>query len=81
MVLGHYWELIGHNISTAVLSFLNAGRMAVVVNITILMLIPKVKKPTSQDVNGPLCRRLQRGHPHHLHAKLPYSAGARHRLT
>jgi hypothetical protein len=38
-----HWELIGPDISNAVLSFLNGGEMAAGVNSTILVLIPKVK--------------------------------------
>ena len=41
-----HWELVGHDISTTALSFLNGGQMAAAVNSTILVLSPKVKKPT-----------------------------------
>jgi len=40
-----HWELIGNDISTAVLAFLNGGEMTDVVNSTILVLIPKVRNP------------------------------------
>jgi hypothetical protein len=40
-----HWELVGPDISTAALSFLNSGEMAEVVNSTIPILIPKVKDP------------------------------------
>lgn len=40
-----HWELIGHDISTAVLAFLNGGEISAVVNSTILVLIPKVRNP------------------------------------
>ena len=40
-----HWELIGQDISRAVLAFLNGGEMASVVNSTVLVLIPKVRNP------------------------------------
>ena len=40
-----HWELIGNDISTAVLAFLNGGDMTDVVSSTILVLIPKVRNP------------------------------------
>jgi len=40
-----HWELIGNDISTAVLAFLNGGEMTDVVNSTILVLILKVRNP------------------------------------
>ena len=40
-----HWGLIGHDITTAVLSFLNGGEMTAVINSTVLVLIPKVRNP------------------------------------
>jgi hypothetical protein len=44
----HHWDLIGNDISTVVLAFLNGGEMQTVVNNTILVLIPKVRN--AQDL-------------------------------
>jgi hypothetical protein len=41
-----HWGLLGDDVCRAVLAFLNGGSMPDVVNDTILVLIPKVKKPS-----------------------------------
>jgi hypothetical protein len=40
-----HWELVGYDISTTVLFYLNGGEMTKVVNSTILVLISKVRNP------------------------------------
>ncbi|KAL2922482.1 LINE-1 reverse transcriptase-like protein [Bienertia sinuspersici] len=44
----HNWELIGEEVTTAILDFFNSGKLLKEINNTFLVLIPKVSKP--QDV-------------------------------
>ena len=39
-----YWELIGPDVTAAILGLLNGGHMPASVNSTVIVLIPKVKK-------------------------------------
>jgi hypothetical protein len=41
----HHWELLGPSITRGVLNFLNGGVMPPEVNMTTIVLIPKVKNP------------------------------------
>ena len=41
----HYWELVGKDISTSILSFLNSATLPKHLNHTFITLIPKVKNP------------------------------------
>ncbi|KAL2904979.1 LINE-1 retrotransposable element ORF2 protein [Bienertia sinuspersici] len=45
----HNWELIGEEVTTAILDFFNSGKLLKEINNTFLVLIPKVSKP--QDVS------------------------------
>ena len=40
-----HWELVGPDVTAAVLGFLNGGPMPATVNSTVIVLIPKVKNP------------------------------------
>jgi hypothetical protein len=46
----HHWQLVGPSITKAVLDFLNGGEMPNEVNLTTIVLIPKVKNP--QEMNN-----------------------------
>ena len=56
----HYWELVGKDITTSVLSFLNSATLPEHLNHTFITLIPKVKNPelVSQFRHISLCNVL-----------------------
>lgn len=42
-----HWDIVGSSVTSAVLSFLNSGRMLTQINYTHIVLIPKVQSPRS----------------------------------
>ena len=49
-----FWHIVGNNVSSIVLEFLNSGIMVLEINYTNLVLIPKIKSPEKMTNFRPL---------------------------